>query len=62
MLFTILLGVVGGLGGLAIMFLKSAFLGVCMTLFFTALGVEIGGVIDAAILDSKLRNMHKKAQ
>ena len=62
MLFAILLGIVGGLGGLAILFFKSAFLGVCMTLFFVALGVEIGGVIDAAIADYKIRHMRKKAQ
>ena len=62
MLFTILLAILGGCGGLVIMFTKSAMIGICLTLLFATLGCELGGVIDAAILDNKLRNMNKKAQ
>ena len=62
MLFTILLAIIGGLCCLAILFTKSAMIGICLTLLFATLGCEIGGVIDAAILDNKLRNMNKKAQ
>ena len=62
MLFTILLAILAGGCGLIILFTKSAMIGICLTLLFATLGVEIGGVIDAAIIDKKLRNMNKKAQ
>lgn len=62
MLFTILLAIIGGLCGLAILFTKSAMIGICLTLLFATLGCELGGVIDAAILDNKLRKMNRKAQ
>ena len=62
MLFTILLAIIGGACGLVIMFTGSALLGICLTLLFATLGVEIGATIDAAIIDSKLRKMNKKAQ
>jgi len=62
MLFTILLAILAGMGGLVIMFTKSAMLGICLTLLFATLGCEIGGVIDAAILDNKIRNMNRKAK
>lgn len=59
-LFTLLLAIIGGLCGLVILFTKSAMLGICFTLLFATLGCEIGGVIDAAIVDSKLRKKVKK--
>ena len=62
MLFTLILAILGGCGGLVVLFTNSAMLGICLTLLFATLGCEIGGVIDAAILDNKLRNMNKKAQ
>ena len=62
MLFTILLAIIGGLCGRAILFTKSAMIGICLTLLFATLGCELGGVIDAAILDNKLRKMNRKAQ
>ena len=62
MLFMILLGVIGLAGGLYILFSGQALLGICLTLLFATLGIEIGATIDAAIVDSKLRKMNKKTQ
>ena len=61
MLFTLLLAIIGGLVGLAILFKGSVLLGICLTLLLATLGIEIGAAIDAAILDKKLRNMNRKA-
>ena len=61
MLFMLILGIIGGLCGLVILFTKSAMIGICLTLLFITLGCEIGHVIDEAIIDNKLRKMNKKA-
>ncbi len=62
MLFMLIIGIIGGLCGLVILFTKSAMVGICLTLLFATLGCEIGHVIDEAILDRKLRNMNRRAQ